>query len=121
MGIREDVNLLGRTLGQVLREQEGEDFFNLVEEVRALVRRARGGEGSAQLQALDRRTRHRGRREFAAGLYLVLSAGQSGRGVRAGALALGTKGVRSQSLEKALSDLKALGLSAEQVEALIDG
>ena len=36
MSIRSDVNLLGRTLGQVLKEQEGEAFFDLVERTRAL-------------------------------------------------------------------------------------
>ena len=41
MGIREDVNALGRTLGQVLKEQEGEAFFELVERTRALVREVR--------------------------------------------------------------------------------
>ncbi|GAA4022022.1 phosphoenolpyruvate carboxylase [Deinococcus rubellus] len=119
MGIREDVNLLGRTLGQVLKEQEGEDFFNLVEEVRALVRRARGGEGSAQLQALvaglGTDDAENLLRAFTWYFQLVNLAEEYER-VRVLSEA---KGVRPQSLEKALSDLKTLGLSAEQTETLI--
>ncbi|WP_420597160.1 phosphoenolpyruvate carboxylase [Deinococcus sp.] len=119
MGIRDDVNLLGRTLGQVLKEQEGEDFFNLVEEVRALVRRARGGEGSAELQTLiadlEVGDAENLLRAFTWYFQLVNLAEEYER-VRSLSEA---KGIRSQSLEKALTDLKALGLSAEEVEALI--
>ena len=120
MGIRDDVNLLGRTLGQVLKEQEGEAFFNLVEEVRALVRRARGGEGSAQLRALiaDLSTEDAENlvRAFTWYFQLVNLAEEYER-VR---VLSEVKGMRPQSLEKALTELKALGLSAEQVEALLE-
>lgn len=33
---REDIRMLGRLLGEVIREQEGEDVFNLVEQVRRM-------------------------------------------------------------------------------------
>ncbi|AWN23439.1 phosphoenolpyruvate carboxylase [Deinococcus irradiatisoli] len=119
MGIREDVNLLGRTLGQVLREQEGEDFYNLVEEVRSLVRRARGGEGSGELQrliaGLGTDDAENLVRAFTWYFQLVNLAEEYER-VR---VLSDTKGVRSQSLEKALIELRERGLSAEQVEALI--
>jgi phosphoenolpyruvate carboxylase len=119
MGIREDVNLLGRTLGQVLKEQEGEDFYNLVEEVRALVRAARKGEGSAQLQTLisglETTDAENLVRAFTWYFQLVNLAEEYER-VR---VLSEVKGVRSQSLEKALLDLKELGLNAEQTEALI--
>src|SRR5688572_90640 len=32
--LREDIRLLGRLLGDTLREQEGEDTFNLIEQIR---------------------------------------------------------------------------------------
>ena len=119
MGIRDDVNLLGRTLGQVLREQEGEKFFNLVEQVRSLVRQVRKGEGSAELQALiadlsvdDAENLVRA---FTWYFQLVNLAEEHER-VRSLSEA---RGARSQSLEKALGELKELGLNAEQVEALI--
>ena len=49
-----DIQLLGELLGQVLREQEGEELYQLVEQVRALAKAGRGGEAAArdQLQAL---------------------------------------------------------------------
>ena len=38
----EDIRLLGRILGDVIREQEGHDAFELVERVRHVGGRARG-------------------------------------------------------------------------------
>lgn len=32
--LRDDIRLLGRLLGDTLREQEGEDVFNLIERIR---------------------------------------------------------------------------------------
>lgn len=45
--LRADVRHLGSVLGEVLRRREGEDFFALVERVRALSRQARGGDAGA--------------------------------------------------------------------------
>src|SRR3712207_9199623 len=39
--LRRDINLLGRGLGQVLIEQEGEDLFGTEEEIRLLGKRLR--------------------------------------------------------------------------------
>ena len=39
--LRRDINLLGRLLGQVLIEQEGEDFFEAEEDIRLLCKRLR--------------------------------------------------------------------------------
>ena len=41
--LRQDINLLGRVLGQVLIEQEGKDLFDTEEEVRLLCKRLRFG------------------------------------------------------------------------------
>ena len=43
--LRDDVSLLGRLLGDVLRTVEGSDLFEAVEAVRTLAKRARGGRG----------------------------------------------------------------------------
>ena len=45
--LREDVSLLGRMLGEILVEQEGRDFYELVERVRTRsIARRRGEEGA---------------------------------------------------------------------------
>ena len=41
--LREDVRLLGELLGETLRRHEGQAIFDLVERVRALAKKARGG------------------------------------------------------------------------------
>ena len=45
--LRDDVNLLGALVGDVLREQGGEEFFQQVERVRKAAIRRRGDEGSS--------------------------------------------------------------------------
>ena len=52
--LKADVDHLGRTLGNVIRSDEGEDFFALVERVRGLTKRLRAGDdgGSDELAAL---------------------------------------------------------------------
>src|SRR5689334_14458593 len=42
--LREDVRLLGELLGETLRAREGDAFFDRVEEVRAIAKRAHEGE-----------------------------------------------------------------------------
>ncbi|ACO45758.1 phosphoenolpyruvate carboxylase [Deinococcus deserti] len=119
MGIRSDVNLLGRTLGQVLKEQEGEAFFELVERTRALVREVRAGgddtELSAMLAELSGAEAGRLARAFTWYFQLVNLAEEYER-VR---VLSSVEGVRPQSLEQALMDLKAQGMSAQEVEALL--
>ncbi len=52
--LRDDVRLLGTLLGDTLREQEGDDFYDIVERVRALAKGARQGHADdfGALQAL---------------------------------------------------------------------
>ncbi|MEO7193105.1 MAG: phosphoenolpyruvate carboxylase [Vicinamibacterales bacterium] len=51
--LRDDVRLLGELLGEVLRQQEGEDLFDRVERVRALAKEARNaGSKTGQFEAL---------------------------------------------------------------------
>ena len=119
MGIREDVNALGRTLGQVLKEQEGEAFFELVERTRALVREVRAGGDDTELRAmiagLSEAEASNLARAFTWYFQLVNLAEEHER-VR---VLRGQGGVRAQSLEQALTDLKEQGLTAEQVEELL--
>ncbi|PNY83094.1 phosphoenolpyruvate carboxylase [Deinococcus koreensis] len=120
MSIRSDVNLLGRTLGLVLKEQEGEAFFELVERTRALVREVRAGGDDAELRAmlagLSGADAGNLARAFTWYFQLVNLAEEYER-VR---VLRAVTGVRPQSLEQALTELKAQGLSAADVEALIE-
>ncbi|WP_135230232.1 phosphoenolpyruvate carboxylase [Deinococcus fonticola] len=120
MGIRDDVNTLGRTLGVVLKEQEGEEFFRLVERTRALVREVRAGGDDAKLRTmiagLPEEDASNLARAFTWYFQLVNLAEEHER-VR---VLRAQGGVRSQSLEQALTDLKAQGLSARQAEDLLD-
>ena len=52
--LRRDIQLVGELLGEVLREQEGEEFYNLVEHIRDVAKQGRSGDAQAtdQLQAL---------------------------------------------------------------------
>jgi phosphoenolpyruvate carboxylase len=52
--LSEQIHLLGDLLGQTLVEQEGTALFGLVEEIRALAKRHRGGEASAGERLLAR-------------------------------------------------------------------
>ncbi len=45
--LSEDIRLLGRMLGQIIREQQGEEIFQLVEEVRGMTKARRNGEAEA--------------------------------------------------------------------------
>ncbi len=45
--LRDDIRRLGAQLGDTLRRQEGEEFFALVEDVRAAAKRVRAGEGGS--------------------------------------------------------------------------
>lgn len=119
MGIRSDVNLLGRTLGQVLKEQEGEPFFELVERTRALVRDVRAGGDDRELRdliaGLNEADASNLARAFTWYFQLVNLAEEYER-VR---VLSAQTGVRPQSLEQALLDLKAQGVGADEAEALL--
>ena len=45
--LRDNVRMLGELLGEALRDREGRDLFQTVERVRALAKRARGGDDDA--------------------------------------------------------------------------
>jgi phosphoenolpyruvate carboxylase len=80
-----DIQLIGDLLGQVLREQEGQEVYDLVERVRALAKAGRAGDPGArdELQALISglpvRDMHRVARAFAQFLALSNIAEQQHR------------------------------------------
>ena len=119
MTLNNDVNRLGRILGQVLKEQHGEDFFNLVEHTRALVRRVRAGEDRGELEAMLAGLSEQSASDLARAFtwyFQLVNIAEEYERVR---VLQGRSGLRAQSLAQALTDLKAQGLSAGDVEALL--
>jgi len=118
--LREDVNKLGRALGTVLREQEGEDFFNLVEQVRSLVRDARThGQDRPLRDLLENASTEDAEglvRAFAWYFQLVNLAEEYER-VR---VLQSRDGPRPQGLEDALLKLRELGWDAARVRSLLE-
>ena len=83
--LRQDIQLLGELLGEVLRRQEGQELFDLVETVRSLSKAARAGDegASSKLQELTHslsvHDMHRVARAFAHFLNLSNIAEQQHR------------------------------------------
>jgi phosphoenolpyruvate carboxylase len=128
--LRRDVRLLGRLLGEVLVEQEGQALFDLEEEVRRLAIQRRRGPvagrraASAELaQVLERLPLERAEpvlRAFSVYFQLVNLAEQHHRirRSRAHASAADSRPQRG-SLEATLLTLKASGVPAERVREAI--
>ncbi|MEC7119333.1 MAG: phosphoenolpyruvate carboxylase, partial [Pseudomonadota bacterium] len=55
--LRDDVRLLGRLLGEVIKQQAGQTLFDRVEDIRILAKQARDGNLSAE-QQLNQRLTH---------------------------------------------------------------
>ncbi len=119
--LSEDVNTLGRALGTVLREQAGEGFYQRVEDVRALVRAARSGEGDAPLRALLSRLSEREAAELVrafAWYFQLVNLAEEYERVRA---LSGREGPRPESLERALLAWREVGWDAARAEAALQG
>ncbi len=123
--LREDVGLLGALVGEVLKEQCGEDFFELVEAVRkaAIARRESGEEGADKLRALLAESA-RGRelllvRAFSAYFQLVNLAEKVHR-IRRIRDYLREGAGPSDSLEEVLGQLRAKGVDTQEMRSLIE-
>lgn len=119
--IAEDVNLLGRVLGGVLREQRGQRFFELVEEVRVGTKERRQrdadpGPLQARLASVDLEDAEGLVRAFSMYFQLVNMAEEHER-VRRVAVA---PGPRSEGIEDALRTLAERGVSADEARVLIE-
>ena len=129
--LRADVDFLGRSLGDVLRELEGEAFFNLVERVRALTKAiradpddtARREELGALLGNLPTGEAERLLRAFAVYFQLINLAEEIHR-VRVNRLREGEATVdapRRESVAAAVKSLKDQGWSYREVRSFIEG
>ncbi len=125
-GLRHDVDLLGRILGQVLTEEEGPALFALVESVRRACKRIRqtGDEGERQqllrrLERLSSPEREPLLRAFTLYFTLVNTAEQVHRVRRAREHRQRTEPPQPGSVEALVQDLVARGLGPEDVKALL--
>ena len=129
--LRADVDFLGRSLGDVLRELEGEDFFNLVERVRALTKDIRANpehtdkreELSTVLENLPTEEAERLLRAFAVYFQLINLAEEIHR-VRVNRLREGEATVdapRRESVAAAVKSLHDQGWSYREVRSFIAG
>jgi phosphoenolpyruvate carboxylase len=127
-----EVNTLGRLLGDVIRDQEGEAGFSLVEEYRAATKALRAGEGwpadfgaagLALLERTDRLTPGQARllvRAFTAYFHLVNMAEERHRlrVLRRREAAAG-EAPRGESIAEAVHEAAEGGVSAERMRALL--
>ncbi len=131
--LRADVDFLGTCLGDVLREQEGEHLFALVERVRGLtkaIRAARGADTSAQrdelhglLRGLETATAEKLLRAFTVYFQLVNLAEEVHR-VRVNrerGIASTRERPRSESVAAAIKALRDSGWSAAEARRFVDG
>jgi phosphoenolpyruvate carboxylase len=129
-----EVNTLGRLLGDVIREQEGQAGFELVEEYRAATKALRaedprpadfGEAGRRLLARTDRLSPAEARllvRAFTAYFHLVNMAEERHRlRVLRRRLSAAADGPRGESVGAAVREAKAAGVTAERMRALLAG
>ncbi|HRF96674.1 MAG TPA: phosphoenolpyruvate carboxylase, partial [Aggregatilineales bacterium] len=122
--LRADIRRLGNLLGMIIQEQEGEDIFNLVEQVRADAKARRGGDSEAaeRLKATIRATTLPEKRMLikAFGNYLQLiniaEEQHRIRTIRERELVSNL----GESIESAVAELKASGRSAMQIRDMLE-
>ncbi|MBB6096995.1 phosphoenolpyruvate carboxylase [Deinobacterium chartae] len=121
--LNQDVSILGHALGSVLREQQGERFFELEEQVRTLTKRLReAGQDTAEVQALLADTTLADAealvRAFSLYFQLVNLAEEQQRVRRMVERQRTSEEPRAESLERVFLELRDQGMSADQVEEL---
>src|SRR5262245_33019489 len=130
--LSQDVSLLGRLLGDVLREQEGDDAFGLVEELRARTKALRaadpnppdfGPEGAALLErcrSLDAASIRRLVRAFTLYFHLVNVAEEHHRlRVLRQRDAASAGAPRPESVAAAVEEAARAGVSAESLRRVL--
>jgi phosphoenolpyruvate carboxylase len=125
--LREDIRFLGRLLGDVLREQEGEQVFSIVEQVRqASVRFNRDQDETARLEmakildGLPQVTTHSVVRAFSFFLHFANVAEDQHHIRRNRDHAIAASPPREGSLAYTLERLDEAGVSAEELRRCLD-
>src|SRR5215218_219700 len=127
--LRRDINLLGRVLGQVLIEQEGEGLFDAEEEVRLLCKRLRFDYDPAlderlrrKIEGMDAEQLQRIVRAFSVYFQLVNSAERYHRVRRRRQYESSPSNPPQRaSLSSALSRLESEGVEAGTLQRALDG
>jgi phosphoenolpyruvate carboxylase len=126
--LSEQIHLLGDLLGQTLVEQEGQPLFDLVEEIRALAKAHRGGDGAAgerllrRVEALPLAEARGVVKAFASYFQLVNLAEEEERVrvLRRRAREAHARGDSvSETVPAAIRELHEQGLSPEEMQALL--
>lgn len=124
-GLREDVNLLGRLVGEVLIEQGGEPLFTRVETVRAaaIARRERGDDAALEreLAGLNPEEASELVRAFSIYFQVVNLAERVHRIRRRRDYERRSSDPQPEGLEDSVRKLREMGCDATRLRALIDG
>ncbi|MDJ0711250.1 MAG: phosphoenolpyruvate carboxylase [Woeseiaceae bacterium] len=124
--LRDDVRTLGAMVGDLIREQNGEDLFEMVENARLRAIRRRednekpGEELAALVDDLDPRVSAQLIRGFATYFQMVNTAEKVHRIRRRRDYLRDVAGYQPGGLEDTLQKLKASGMTIDQVQELFD-
>ena len=119
-----DVKLLGGLLGVVIREQHGENAFNLVELVRGEAKDRRRGDAEAEaalqatIEQLDAPSLDVLIKAFS-NYFQLINIAEDQQRIRV-LRAREVRGSLGESIESAVADLRAAGVDATQMRALLD-
>ena len=119
-----DIKLLGGLLGVVIREQHGEEAFQLVEQVRAEAQDRRKGDAGAEealratIDQLDAPSLDVLIKAFS-NYFQLINIAEDQQRIRV-LRSREAKGALSESIDSAVANLRAAGIDAEQMRALLD-
>lgn len=119
-----DIRFLGTLLGVIIREQHGEDAFHLVEEVRASAKARRAGD-AAETERLMARVRglsleqKRVLIKAFANYFQLINIAEDHQRVRV-LREREAKGTLTETVERAVADLHAAGITADQMRGILD-
>jgi phosphoenolpyruvate carboxylase len=118
-----DIRMLGGLLGRVIREQHGDDAFDLVERVRAAAKARRQGDANAaaqlqaEIDALDLESKRVLIKAFG-NYFQLINIAEDQQRIRI-LRAREEKGVVEDSIDAAIRDLRAAGLDAAALRTLL--
>ena len=120
-----DIHLLGNLLGEIIREQHGEDSFNLVERIRASAKARRESDDPARthalaetIEALDLDARHVLTKAFS-NYFQLINIAEDQQRVRV-LRQREADGALDETVDEAIRLLHDAGVTAEGIQTLLD-